>query len=179
MRKSILLPLLALLITLSIIPSARATDTRELEPVADSYVNIDHPDTNYGNYSWLSLESHYMMDELSYNKFDLSILPEDAVIEKVTLYLHVGWLSDPEEVIVCNSGTDWSEMEITWNNRPGYEQTPTDIVYVSYGEKWYSWDVTADITTNKAYFWAILFDLPTIHGWPDMDFDSSAEWTKA
>ncbi|MEX2738233.1 MAG: hypothetical protein Q6356_004100 [Candidatus Wukongarchaeota archaeon] len=55
MRKSILLPLLALLITLSIIPSARATDTRELEPVADSYVNIDHPDTNYGNYSWLLL----------------------------------------------------------------------------------------------------------------------------
>ncbi|RKI47813.1 DNRLRE domain-containing protein [Corallococcus sp. AB049A] len=111
-------PLLAVA-ALSVPALALASTTVTLTPVADSYVAPGAPDSNFGNHGTFIVNREFAE---SYLRFDLSSLPEDAVITSVSLsalaydgYAHGG---DGNVYTSFVADDSWQEMGITWNNRP-------------------------------------------------------------
>ncbi len=128
--------------------------TRTLYPIADAHVNSASPDTNYGGEKKLYVSSNSEFN-YTYVMFDLSSIPSDANIISANLSLYLastggniyGWPADKIGVYYC-SDSSWTESKITWNNKPGFDSTPTDtwsfsIVYTVKVYK--SWNVTKDM----------------------------------
>ncbi len=121
-----------------------------LYAIADAYVNSSNPDSNYGLDDYLELGKSAQSSAVGYMMFDLSVLPQGADVTFATLQVALADIGGSEggvEVYYC-SRDDWTEREITWNNKPNYEEDETDYVYysgpVSLGE-YYGWNVTADV----------------------------------
>ena len=120
-----------------------------LYPIADAYVNASSPDTNYGLENSLQLNTN-AESAYAYLMFDLSSLPAEANI--VTADLMV-CLSDIAGVVgsigahYC-SNDDWTELGITWNNKPAYVGTATSTVYYGilvWTPRYDTWNVTIDV----------------------------------
>jgi len=86
----------------------------------DSYVRNDIPATNYGNEVYLSAGSNATGISRAFIQFDLTELPEDAVIIDATLGLNyfdtspaVAGFIGAYQVLVS-----WDEATITWNSQP-------------------------------------------------------------
>jgi hypothetical protein len=117
-----------------------------LYPVADSYVDSANPNSNYGDSTRLltKLNSQY-----AYIMFDLSGIPSDANIISATLKVSLSDIGGYTGSIGAHHCPDvsWTELGITWNNKPDFAETATDTVYfgliVFHGYK--SWNVTADV----------------------------------
>jgi len=81
-------------------------------------------------------------------KFNLSTVPEGAIITSGTLELYamgVVHIFEPETYNISAhfcSDNSWSEQSITHLNQPDYENKATSWVLVDTPEQWYSWDVT-------------------------------------
>jgi len=88
-------------------------------------------------------------------KFDLSSIPDGVVITKAELWLHFEYFSDqytqmgdgaPGGIGVHFSLDDtWKEMEITWNNQPSFNATPTCTVPQDKYNGWVNFTVTNDV----------------------------------
>jgi len=148
----LLLFLTLLLMPLSPRPSAETvigSTTVILYPIADAYVNSSDPDANYG--SATSLEVQWYLS-YAYLMFDLSSIPSNAVILSGELELQLDYLSWSvgDSIGVYRSiDTSWTELGITWNNKPGFAPEATSTVrFTSY---WYwlpmycGWNVTVDV----------------------------------
>jgi len=127
---------------------AIGSTTVTLYPIADAYVNSSSPDTNYGNENSL-YTSHNSELNYAYTMFNLSSIPSDANVISAEFKVY---LSDIEGYTGsigthCSSNDSWTELGITWNNKPSFAETATDTVYygmwVSYGYD--SWNVTVDV----------------------------------
>ena len=127
---------------------AIGSTTVTLYPIADAYVNSSSPDTNYGNenslYTSLNSELNY-----AYTMFNLSSIPSDAnvISAEFKVYLSdIGGYTGSIGTHYC-SDDSWTELGITWNDKPSFAETATDTVYygmwVSYGYD--SWNVTVDV----------------------------------
>lgn len=135
--------------------------TVTLYPIADSYVDSANPNSNYGDSTSLltKLNSRY-----AYIMFDLSEIPPDANIISATLKVHLSDIGGYTGSIGAHYCPDdsWTELGITWNNKPDFAGTATDTIYcgliVFYGYK--SWDVTADVKTalSKGRLTEVLVD---------------------
>ena len=114
----------------------------------DSYVRENEPNTNFGDDWYLYVSNYtYFGEEQVYMKFDLSEIPFDSTIVSATLALYcfyVDWIPIYVEAHYC-SDNSWTEMGITWNNKPSYDPTATDTQYVSVEDTWYSWDISTDV----------------------------------
>ena len=127
---------------------AIGSTTEILYPIADAYVNSSSPDTNYGleNYLQLSTTSE---SAYAYVMFNLSSLPSEANVFSAKLKVYLSDISGYTGSIGAHycSNDDWTELGITWNNKPAYVGTATDTVY--YGMFVYhgydTWDVTIDV----------------------------------
>jgi hypothetical protein len=93
--------------------------------------------------------------------FDLGGLPSDAVIEETTLRLSAitGGLAVPPVSVSAHycPSNDWTEYEITYNNKPEFEAQPLDTVNnitsgTTWAFTWYEWHVTNTVQTvfNRA-----------------------------
>jgi hypothetical protein len=127
-----------------------------LYAVADAYVDSSSPSVNYGNESRLYVASN-SEEEHAYVLFDLSRVPSEANIlsARIRLYLQdthgqIYWSpADSIGVHYC-SDDSWNELEITYDNKPTFNSTPSDryffsIVYTL--EDYKSWDATQDLKT--------------------------------
>ena len=130
--------------------------TVTLDAIADAYVNASSPATNYGDVSSMYVSASSELDYI-YVMFDLSSLPPAAHIISATLRMYLsstggdiyGLPADRIGAYYC-SDNSWSELGITWNNKPTFSSEPTDTWSFSliYTYKVYkSWDVTADAKT--------------------------------
>jgi hypothetical protein len=135
-----------------IIGSSSAT----LEAIADAYVNASSPATNYGDVSSMYVSANAELDYI-YVMFDLSSIPPGAHIISATLRMYLsstggdiyGLPADRIGAYYC-SDNSWTELGITWNNKPTFSSGPTATWSFSliYTYKVYkSWDVTADAKT--------------------------------
>ena len=145
--------LLIALLVLSLVPAwaikpASAADTSQvyttqIEPTDDSYVYENSPDSNYGSkyYMWVGYYNNGY--EYGYLKFNLSSVPWYANITsaKVCLY-SIKEYNSPSISVHPVVNDDWSESDITWNNKPSYE-APLDSVVIDGTGKYYCWDVTS------------------------------------
>jgi hypothetical protein len=127
-----------------------------LYSVADAYVNFSSPDANYGGVDHMYVGANSEQD-FAYIMFDLSSLPLDAYIisAKLKVYLSstggdIYWYpADTIGAYYC-SDNSWTELGITWNNKPSFNADPTDTWSFSilYTVKVYkSWNITEDVRT--------------------------------
>lgn len=116
-------------------------------PEADSYINSQNPDSNYGTDN--QLYAYYFPDymgapltERSYLKFDLSGLPKGATLKAAKLYLYVNtnYGHPPAIADLYHVEDGWTALGITWNNQP-----PTGSYLASQGfmfwGQYYSWNL--------------------------------------
>lgn len=128
---------------------AIGSTTITIESVADAYVNSSSPDTNYGAMDYVYVKKN-SEQRFAYVKFDLSSLPSDANIisAKLKLYLtDIGGYTGNINTYYC-SNSSWTELEVTWSNKPDFSSEPTDENYFGmlvFVDRYYSWDVTADV----------------------------------
>ena len=90
--------------------------------VADSYVNQNAPNTNYGSNTSLAVrKDEFLQEDFALLRFDLSSIPVGSVVTSATLNLRLSLANtdpgDPRISIYWVVG-DWSENAVTWNNKP-------------------------------------------------------------
>jgi hypothetical protein len=115
-------------------------------PLADARVTEEFPSTNYGTTA--SLEADGEPRTESYIAFDVSGLDGPVDRAAVRLYVKNG---SPDGPSVYPSAMDWSEMGITWNNRPARTgPAAADLGAVAVGSI-VELDVTSVVTGNGSY----------------------------
>ena len=151
------------------ISGAYAQETLTIDaPTDDSSVFEARPDLNRGDADYLYVGvgpySTYGYPARTWVKFDLSSIPDGVVITKAELRLYFEWSwgsGAPGGIEVHFSSDDtWNEMEITWNNQPSFEGTPTDMVpQFDATNCWVSFDVTSDVISeysgDKVVSWCL------------------------
>ena len=146
MRKKLLLLIFVPLI-LSLIVNSASCGTQNVYPSDDCYVDKSTANSNWDTVS-LYVRDHDYLEFRSWLKFSV---PESLTIESAELYVYLNALAYPDYTVinVYGSGnTTWTEETITWNNQPSYGSSlDSETVYAT--ETWYSWDVTANVTSGE------------------------------
>ena len=101
-----------------------------LYSTADAYTSTANPGTNYGASDIMYLKNDSgtppaKMD--TYLQFDISLLPDDIMIDKATISLYLAYISNPNYGASGTNGfflpfyevtSAWDESTITWNLAP-------------------------------------------------------------
>ena len=136
---------MSLLMFLSMVSTAQAQIA--LTPKEDSTVTSSMPDKNEGNHLILHVRWDAQCERWTYIKFDLSGLPP-VPVTNVVLWLFCKLDGPiPSDVIyvdVCEASNEWTEMEITWNNKPaGDPGSMLATTAVDGYPAWYKWESSA------------------------------------
>lgn len=128
--------------------------------VADTYLYMYAPDTNYGGSVTLKLKSDSGATERTLVKFDVSRIPSQAQVVQATLNLYV-WYRAPAYRITATAykvKRHWNESDATWNHATAatlwsiagcgdpvndYDVTSVATTTLNYTTFTYSWDVTS------------------------------------
>lgn len=151
-RTTIMLPVAALACA-AFVPMAMA-DVVTLHTNADTFISEKSPDANFGDQSLMRVRnregrvSGWGMDSLV--GFDLEPISSWTEVTSATLHLYYAWQSDGDpterELSLHQITESWDEMDVTWNTRPEYEPTPSDVQIVPDDMgMWIEWDVTVDL----------------------------------
>ena len=93
--------------------------TYYLNSIADSYVDSSDPEQNHGSVSSISVGKwHDGSIYETFVKFDLSVVPSGENVQNATLRLYCNYLSGSDQVVVWLPDASWTELGITWTNRP-------------------------------------------------------------
>lgn len=142
----IVLVLSLVLVSILSIKGVNAQAGVTIKPTDDTYVDVVNPDSNYGRQSYLkimSYESAYLTDIIIvWLKFNLSSVPDGAVIDGATISLHTSVVGQTYNVQAYScSDNSWTEVSLTYSNMPSYNTTSMDSVSVSTSNLWYNWSV--------------------------------------
>ena len=146
------------------------TETINLSPVADAYVNSYHSDENEGDSSFLYVKnSEWGTSKLIFIKFHLSDIPADASIKSAQLKLRAAVALDGGDVSAYYVPDDsWRELGLTYDNRPNISNT---ITYTEEGVtsgSLCSWDITEDVLEafhdDKLLTEAVMWENTTEYG---------------
>jgi hypothetical protein len=102
---------------------------------------------NFGDKDDLFIGNNPDFDAVAraYLQFDLSEIPNNAVIVSACLKLYQAKTGGSEGFIISvhRVSQSWQEDTITWNNQPNYHNMPESTTSVILGEEtWLSWDIT-------------------------------------
>jgi len=123
---------------------------KTLKPSDDTYVDSSNPNSNYGGQTYLEVENstfgsppyQSIYQDIVWLKFDLSTVPNGAVIDGATLSLYTFFVGETFNVTACYcSENSWTELGITWNNYPRTGFISVDSLSVATSDKWYNWTV--------------------------------------
>ncbi|WP_282936587.1 DNRLRE domain-containing protein [Paenibacillus sp. RC67] len=129
--------------TVHFITTTNGLETQEIVAVADSYVDKSNPNNNYGSAVGLPVTSNGASTREAYFKFDLSQVRGKVHTAKLKI-----WATNSDakggmkENKVYQTGNDWNESTITWNNTPA-RGTLLGSANIDPGWKWYEIDVTS------------------------------------
>jgi hypothetical protein len=134
-----------------------------LNPTDDTYTDSYNPDSNYGGQSTLKVSKYEYFDEISeeivWLKFNLSDVPDGAVVDVATLQLYSGYVSETFNVYAHScSDNSWTELTLTYANMPTFNTTSMDSTVVPTSFEWYNWTVI-DVVRKG---------VDGIHGGPDV-----------
>ena len=107
----------------------------------DVQVRSADPDGNYSKSRELYAGSYRDWIYRSYLKFDLSALPENAAVEKASLFGVSRFGSTAPPISVYSAGNGWVDVEITWNSAPSIGDEPCDTVVLAAKGTEYEWNV--------------------------------------
>jgi parallel beta-helix repeat protein len=138
--------------TATVTQTPTPTSTTTFSPIADTYVRLDRPTSNYGTNSSLMVAGGTASYQ-TYLKFTISGLP--GIVKSATLRLYVtnGTVDGPAAY-----GTDpnWTETGLTWNNRPAITSTGLDDKAAIGVNTWVEFNVTPLITGDGTYSIALV-----------------------
>jgi len=140
--------------SLTYAPEETATIQPDAAEGKDTSVSKYYPDYNFPNRDWITAGRGTADTCRAYLKFDLSDIPDDAVVTSARVELYY-WGSDAPlaaPIGVYRVEEPWSEGSVTWNNQPEFATTPE-----------YTRNVPAS-PTNSFLYWYIS-DL--VKGWWD------------
>lgn len=148
MKKTLsIFALLALSLALTV---PAAAEVVRVPLLADTFVLDVEPTANYayaenvaaGRVYDRSVSPYRMVTERAYLKFDLSSIPDNAVINSVTLYLYCwGTRSVALDLRVYHADDDWQDTAVTWNQQPGTTTLLGNRVGLTF-ESWNSWNLS-------------------------------------
>jgi hypothetical protein len=142
-----------------------------LSNLGDTLVTLFNPDTNFGSQAYLITYDHYNEPWRSYLRFNLSSLPDGAIIDSATLSLYAFQIPFPSPTVSIyhDFGNTWVESVLTWNNQAyptGINLTTEDTKDVS-TVGWWNWSVKNMIensTSNGYGNISILMKTPETYG---------------
>jgi hypothetical protein len=124
--------------------NTKAEETIILNPIADSSVLEDIPDSNFGNLDALLLSSSADGNERIYLKFDVSSIPKGAKVTEIWLRLYCfSALDDSVDAWMWGIEGAWDELTITWNNQP-FEPISIRMMTLDDSESWCEWPMEAE-----------------------------------
>lgn len=117
-----------------------------LDPTDDTYANSNMESSNYGGQTNMYVSQYVIFDtpvqELVWLKFNLSQVPDGAVIDTATLQVYVSDFSETYTVYVHQSSNDsWTELTLSYSNMPSFNATSMDSETVSTAPRYYDWSV--------------------------------------
>lgn len=150
-----------LIVSICFEPFTKASiDRVTLFPSDDSYTVSSSSFTNYGGEATLNVSRHEDFESVNevvmWLRFNLSSVPDGAVITSATLQLYCLFVSEVFNVSAhfC-SENNWSEVTLTFDNQPTYNATMMPVIcqtcgskswaLVNSSERWYFWDVTYSV----------------------------------
>ncbi len=131
--------------TVHFIATTNGLETQEIVAVADSYVDKSNPNNNYGSAMGLPVTSNGASTREAYFKFDLSQVRGKVHTAKLKI-----WATNSDakggmkENKVYQTGNDWNESTITWNNTPA-RGALLGSANIDPGWKWHEIDVTSAV----------------------------------
>lgn len=139
------------------INKVKASSQLVLTPVADTFVRENVPNRNYGSWNDMTIGrawnlGNYFGTSYSYIKFDLPGLNSQSIIHSATLevsqYVRSDYASGNYLVNVARANSNWSELGVTWNNKPSFSGVYAQTWVDGYSGQWFrppkkfSWNVT-------------------------------------
>lgn len=133
-----------------------------ISPIADSYVDQDNEDNNYGTSDDLKVRSQSgEKNKRAFIRFDFNFPTGTSVLSsELKLFLDDA-PSSTRTYAIDRSLSSWTETDITWDNQPATLGTPTaSVITGTINDIWLSWDVTDDITDfvngiSSNYGWGV------------------------
>ena len=152
-QKANLIVLAVLLCSLALpVAVVRTVNAQEgqvtINPTDDTYVDFDNQNSNYGGQNNLQVSKYHdsfenMWEERIWLKFNLSSVPDGAIVDTATLRLYCSIASETYNVYAhACSDISWTELTLTWSNMPSYNASSMDTEQVATSYRWYNWSVT-------------------------------------
>jgi hypothetical protein len=176
----IVLGLVILLFFLSTKSASAQVGEVTLKATDDTYVDSSNPNSNYGEQNYLQItnynsEINSAYESIVWLRFNLSSVPDGALIDGATLQLRTSSVNGSFNVNAY-SGSDflsvsaivvWTELTLTYFSMPSYNTTSMDSVLVGTSGQWYNWSVVDAVryalnSTGRTVT-MVLFD-PSPHG---------------
>jgi len=181
-NRLIVLGLVILLFSLSAKSVSAQVGQVTLKPTDDTYVDSSNPNSDYGERNYLQIanynseiNSNETCESIVWLKFNLSTVPDGAVIDGATLELRTSSVNGSFNVNAY-SGSDflnvsavisWTELTLTYSSMPSYNTTSMDSVLVGTSGQWYNWsvvDAVRDALDNTGRTVTIVLFDPSPHG---------------
>ena len=115
----------------------------EFVPSADTYTDVFDPMSNFGGAYNLNIACNFNAMQEVWLKFNLSHIPDGAVVDNATLKAFPTVVTATHEVSAyyC-SDNSWGEYTINFLNQPTHSDAALDTALIGMPNKWYSWNVT-------------------------------------
>lgn len=126
----------------SALPPACTTQT--LVASADAWVNEQQTSTNYGGTSPLNVTARSGRNAWAYVRFTLPAAPSGCTLVSATLRAYNGSATTGRTLSAYRAGGSWTELGITWANKPALAGTAVNITSAT---GWLQWGVTAHVQT--------------------------------
>lgn len=142
----------SILATQAILPAHAQVGAVTLEPTDDTYVDSSNPNSNYGAQTYLEILNWIFMsntyESIVLLKFNLSTVPEGAVVDLATLQIHASEVVETYYVdAYYSSDNSWTESTLTYSTMPAYNTIPLDSITVATAYQSYNLSVV-DAVTN-------------------------------
>ena len=158
--------------------------TLSLQASRDSYIDQQHPATNYGASRHLQVSSYGPVSKYPYYEpadkclyknerslamFDITGIPAGASIQSASLNLYAITLPHSSRTYgVYQILGSWQEPSVTWNNQPSTLPAVIDTSATPSFHQWMSWDVSTSMQSfidgsSHNYGWLIKDETENSH----------------
>jgi glucose/arabinose dehydrogenase/PKD repeat protein len=121
--------------------------------VADARVQESSPGSNYGTATTLAVVGGSASDIESYLRFTVAGLGDSIASAQLWVYVSEGTSNGPALYTAPNT---WSEMSITWNNRPARSSSPIEDKGAIGSGTWVVYDVSSVVDTPGTYTFVLV-----------------------
>jgi hypothetical protein len=127
-----------------------------------TYADSNYPNSNYAGQDFLQIKN-YQDKEIVWLKFNLSSVPEGAVVDNSILIMYLFLYTPVSYNVHAYSCSDnfWNQSSLTYSNMPSYNTTSMNSTLVS-SMGWYSWNVVDAVrdalNSNATAVTIVLFD---------------------